>query len=314
MPWLDTLGLAGETAAEVAAAAGTTGALPFEAAAVGGAAVLGGAALLGYEGYHYMTRPRTPARTPARRVRRRLTYGTPARTPRRTPARSSRMMNARVGGFLGMEKKYVDGTHEFTVGRVFSTAMADPTTNSQLTGISALDSVNTENRRDGLKARITDVFIRGELRWDSIVPGTAGSTADSELPWVRLMVVQDMQTNGAQMAASDVLQSVAQNLDPLAFRNLENTTRFKVLKDVFLHPRNQPGFSSKSGKVWIPFSMSFSGLNMDVKYKDTSATISDVVDNSLHFIALKTYSDSGAADVTTAVTCRYLVRTRFLSP
>lgn len=213
-----------------------------------------------------------------------------------------------------MEKKYVDQTHTFPVGRVLSGAMADPTTNSQLTGISALDSVNTENRRDGLKARITDVFIRGDIRWDNIVPGTAGETADCELPWVRLMVVQDMQTNGAQMAATDVLQTISNDLNPLAFRNLENTTRFKVLKDVFIHPRNHPSFSNKSGKIWMPFSMSFSGLNMDVKYKDTSATISDVVDNSLHFIALKTYSDSGTADITSNVTCRYLARTRFLSP
>lgn len=249
------------------------------------------------------------------RAKRRLTFGTPARrTPRRTPARSTRALNARVGGFLGMEKKFIDATHEFTVGRTLTTAVADPTTNSQLTGISALDSVNTESRRDGMKARITDLFIRGDIRWDSIVPGTAGDTPDCELPWVRLMVVQDMQTNGSQCIGTDILHGVANDVNPFAFRNLENTTRFKVLKDVFINPRSTPGFSSKSGKIWIPFSMNFAGINMDVKYKDTSATISDVVDNSLHFLAIKTYSDDGNADITSAVQCRYLVRTRFLSP
>jgi hypothetical protein len=213
-----------------------------------------------------------------------------------------------------MEKKFIDATHEFTVGRTLTTAVADPTTNSQLTGISALDSVNTESRRDGMKARITDLFIRGDIRWDSIVPGTAGDTPDCELPWVRLMVVQDMQTNGSQCIGTDILHGVANDVNPFAFRNLENTTRFKVLKDVFINPRSTPGFSSKSGKIWIPFSMNFAGINMDVKYKDTSATISDVVDNSLHFLAIKTYSDDGNADITSAVQCRYLVRTRFLSP
>ena len=297
MPWIDTLGLAGETALEVAEAGVTAAAFPFEAAAVGGAAALGGLTIGAYEIYDKMVKRK---RAPVKRA--------PYKKPRYNPKSRgggygpSRPVNCRRGGYIGREKKYSDQVlNAGELGRVLSTSVEDPSTN-HLCAI-AQGSGNTE--RDGLRATIDSIHIKGKLYWVETNPGAVQKI----MPFVRLMVIHDKQTNGAQLSATEVLQNVSADDNDSSFRNLEYTSRFKVMKDVRIRPPAVGGSSSASVPQIIPFEMHFTNLCIPVRYKGTGNTVADVMDNSFHLIAFKAYN--GSTDNCSNVQMRYNVRCRF---
>ena len=160
MPWLDTLGLAGETAADIAEAA-AVGAAPFEAIPIAGAALAGGAVLGGYNLYRrYRRRPMTQIRqrpwaTPARRnVRRRLPFTTPRRFTPRT------VSNVRTGGYQGKELKFVDQFHNTTIPKTVASSLVNPTTNNNL---AAIATGSGQSARIGRHVHVKGIYIQGHL-------------------------------------------------------------------------------------------------------------------------------------------------------
>lgn len=118
----------------------------------------------------------------------------------------------RTGGYYGgMEKKFVD------------TALADGTMAATMTfyNLCVVAQGDTESQRVGRKIMIRSLDIRGNL---TLLGATDVTNTSCQ---VRMRIVVDTQTNGAQFAATDLLETDAIN----SFANLANRKRFIVLKD-----------------------------------------------------------------------------------
>ncbi len=289
MPWLDTLGLAGETAAEV-------GAAPFGAAAELGA--LEGAALLTGPfgiGLGLAIAGSTMAARYSRK--RKINQGGNRRPAKRyKPHPRPRRANLRTGGFLGMELKFIDtGIASETVTSAW--AVLDPA----LTSLAPIAQGNGMSNRDGIKAIIKSVFIHGQAIWDQ------DTVMDQPGP-MRIVLVQDQQTNGAVLSPGDVMVTGGLGQQISAFRNLQYTQRFKVLKEVWINPptfqAEGNGTNSKLGGAFVPFVMHVPNLNMKVQYKGTTGAITDITDNSLHLMVC--YGGTRPAELQYKVRCRFL--------
>lgn len=222
---------------------------------------------------------------------------------RRRSAGRWRNRNIRYGGYLGIEYKYYD-TARANMNMVSTTAGAelDPAANDSCFNAIALG--DGESNRDGRKCVVKSIQIRGMLH----ASGVADAADAPPGICCRLVLVQDTQTNGAQLNSEDVLRDVAFT-DCFSMRNLQYSKRFKVLWDRTLVIR--PGPASTDGAntcscnyIPTPFKV-FKTLNMPVTFKGDAADIANIVDNSLHLI--------GIADVTTATPrISYQARVRFV--
>ncbi len=100
---------------------------------------------------------------------------------------------------------------------------------------------------------------------------------------VRVMLVQDKQTNGAGFAVDDVLESVTNLLSLISPKESDNKKRFNLLFDkVFV--LNRPGISSVQSNVrHIKFRKK---LNMKIQYNGTGTTIAALRSNSLALLVI----------------------------
>jgi hypothetical protein len=178
-----------------------------------------------------------------------------------------------------MEKKFVDSAIANT-NLSSSWAVYDPT-NDSLAPIAEGDG---QNDRDGRKAIVSQLFVHGQIHWDN-TSGTANAYGS-----VRLVLVQDMQTNGAQLTATDVMAVPASGQAINSFRNLQYTTRFKILHDVYINPPNFEGEGNGTNATvtgrYVPFKMYVPSLEMPVTYNAAGAGIATTVDNSVHLLAI----------------------------
>lgn len=239
--------------------------------------------------YDYMPafkRPRyngNGGRRPAKRARGNL------RTPR---------MNYRSGGYLGIESKFIDYEYDAAIASAVAGSEADPATVNTLNAIAQGDG---ESNRDGRKILVTGVTVRGSIRSDELDDsGTIGAGKKC-----RLVLLMDQQTNGAQFNAEDVLEDPTDtDLDVHAFRNLQFTSRFKVLHDKIyeINPTAAGGTGAvnDTGSREKIFSI-HRNLQMPVLFTGTTANVSTINTNSLHLIAI---CNGGC-------TLRYLSRVRF---
>lgn len=212
-----------------------------------------------------------------------------------------RRANRRTGGFQDLEVKFVDyfvNDAPFTTGWAGG-EMEDATALS----VSAVAQGDGESQRDGRKYSIHSVHIRG-----TIYSNALDSVASVNEILVRVCLVWDQQTNVQQLNAEDVMLAVAAGEDTKSFRNLSNSSRFKVLKNFeAVLPRPQVNEGAVNLFATQRASISFS---WDVKFKvpikvicsGTTAAITSITDNSLHII--------GVADNTAAI-MSYTSRVRF---
>lgn len=217
--------------------------------------------------------------------------------------RSTGYKNTRTGGYLGIEKKFYDTSRAAiaipSTGDM-SSLEVDPVT---LNTISAPAEGNGESDRIGRQCTIHSVTVKGIVELDEV---NAGGLSQS--PVVFLALVQDKQSNGAQLDSEDVFVNPFAGglLSVTPFVNLQYKQRFKVLATQCITMRRDIGFADganvdKEG-VLIPFKM-FKRLNIQANFSNTAAGIASCVDNSLHVIACCTTAS--------ACTLRYNARIRF---
>lgn len=190
----------------------------------------------------------------------------------------------RTGGFIDIENKFID--YEAN-GDAFATTwatMEDGTANC----ISAVAQGDGESNRDGRVYYIRSVHVRGYVGTGALEAQT-GPVGDA---LVRLALVLDTQTNGAQLTATDVMDG-GQNNDWLAFRNLQYSKRFKVLKDTGVlripgHDLNEGAVNSFGlAPTFIPFKMNIKFKKpIKVRCSGTTAVVASIVDNSIHVIGV----------------------------
>ncbi len=195
--------------------------------------------------------------------------------------RGDSMANARTGGFTGIETKFIDYTYGPTaIATAQAGAEADPTTADCISAIAQGDG---ESNRDGRKAVLKSLHVRGNVTYSPIDDGT--TIGDSAI--VRVIIVQDTQTNAVQENAEDVILP-ATNVEH-AFRNLQFSKRFRILKD-FKFMLNivaaAAGTATTVDSAGVSRNFAFDrDVNIPVIHKATTAVVGAITDNSVHVIA-----------------------------
>lgn len=203
--------------------------------------------------------------------------------------------NFRTGGFLGVELKFLDekvdwgdaGTLRYLDA---ATAEIDPPTPDCLNALSEGSGVS---QRIGRKVTNKMITIRGAVVWPAISFDAAVDFVAN--PNAVIFLVLDTQTNGAQLNSEDVFTAFTAFADHQVmtnvFRDQERVARFRVLAKVTLCcPNRNMGQDVAGGKnvyerVYVPFEIN-KKLNFETTYNATAtpATVSQIVDNSLHMI------------------------------
>jgi len=200
--------------------------------------------------------------------------------------RAQRALNMRTGGFLGLELKFVD--YGYAAALVAPTdaagGEADPATALALNAIAQGDG---QNQRDGRKATIKSCYVSGQVTFS----GNADEADAGSAPIVYIALVQDTQTNGAQLNSEDVFTNPAANALTAAspFRDLQYSKRFRVLDSCVIDNFETIAFpdGANTGSINASsksFKLSWKGT-MQTIYVGTTAEVSAIGDNSIHVIA-----------------------------
>ncbi len=191
-------------------------------------------------------------------------------------------INVRTGGFTGIENKFID-TQTDDDSFTESWAAMEPAT----TNLSTVAQGDGESQRDGRVYVIDSIHLKGYIR----LPG-AELVADVPASVIcRIVVVVDTQTNGTTIVATEVMDA-GQTKDVLAFRNLQNTLRFKVIWDkTFTLQVNSVShfavnsFSNTETLRHFKYNHKFPG-GLRVTMSSTEQSIANVRDNSIHLIGV----------------------------
>ncbi len=200
--------------------------------------------------------------------------------------------------FPNQELKFFDTEITNTVMSATWAALEPATTN-----LSAVAQGDGESNRDGRKYTIRSISIKGFIE----TAVQESQTAPLSDILVRVVLVHDSQTNGAQLTATEVMDAGGTD-DINSFRNLGFTKRFRVLAD---QTHRIERLNTNEGAVNLfaspnthyPFTMNKTFKTpMNVLMSDTGADIANVTDNSIHMIAITT---------STAALMNYQSRVRF---
>lgn len=199
---------------------------------------------------------------------------------RRKPKRST--YSIKQLGYLGIEAKVHDTEYDkITVSTTVAGSEADPDNVLCLT--SPAEGVG-DVQRNGRQITVKRLEMNCHI----------SKHGQSDVGWpafMRVVVVQDKQTNQAQFNAEDVfLAPTDADLHALAMTNPSTALRFKILHDHLydLNPQSAGGNGSsndsaaqlKTFRINIP-------MNMVVNFATPLGEISDVVDNSIHVLAIR---------------------------
>lgn len=225
----------------------------------------------------------------------------------RSNARAVIARNPRIGGYLGIENKFIDYEYPYTaIANKWAGGEADPATVNSISAIAAGDG---ESNRDGRKCTLTSVHIRGDIRF---IPASSVSTA--QRPSVACVVlVLDTQTNGSQLNAEDVMFEPNDDaLQAHAFTNLQYSKRFKILHRQVVKLETIAASSPALAPSGTGYPMGNitnfeinKKLDIPVIFNGTTASVSSITDNSLHVIAV---TSSEEADTQ----LQYVSRVRFV--
>jgi len=200
------------------------------------------------------------------------------------------------------EMKYVDSIYPAqpiaAPDTDWAACMADPTTTVDLGDGSAVLTpacLCAPRVGAGISNRIGKgiKILKVKIRYSIILPQQQAQSLADDPPVVRLILVQDMQTNAAQMDGDDLIQgSTTSETTVLAFQSVNNFGRFKVLKDRMVALRPAIPMYINTGSlvqtgVCYQGKMSYSwkeGLNVRFNAGSTGQ-VSDIIDNSLHMMA-----------------------------
>lgn len=222
----------------------------------------------------------------------------------------SPMMNMRTGGFLGKELKFYDTSlvgSALVTNNDAASCEFDPAT---VLCLSAPAQGDGESDRDGNRFIVKSCYVNGQI----VCAQQADQTAADGTTWTVLYLVQDKQSNGAQLNSEDVFKNIGASTTTGAcvMRNLQYSSRFRILDSVKVvfdrsAPMTYDGTNIEQGGMLKTFKLSWKG-NMPVQIKAgaTSAGVAGVADNSIHVLAF-TYQPSPLA-----ASLSYTSRIRFV--
>lgn len=161
--------------------------------------------------------------------------------------------------------------------------------------------------RQGRKVTVLSIKLSGQV----VVPPQANQTATDQPALIRMHLVQDKQTNAAQLNAEDVFASGTATDPTNQFQNPAFFGRFRILKTkkfVLANPNMAfDGTNVEQNALVRQFKMNIKFKKpVVVHYNGTNGgTVADVIDHSFHLIGLTSSTDMGPI-------LGYKVRTTYL--
>lgn len=160
------------------------------------------------------------------------------------------------------------------------------------------------NGRIGRKIKVLKIKVNGTIS----VPEQAGASAADSATKIRLVLVQDMQSNASSMTPALLFNDAgAADTTICSFQNPNNFGRFRVLKDKIIQLGNAsmtgaaPTIVQSGMKYPFKFVINFKEP-ITVNFNATNGgTVTDIIDNSFHIIC-------GADNVALAPTLSYYSR------
>lgn len=221
---------------------------------------------------------------------------------------SKRKRNARVAGYLGIEKKFVDYNSGGVINVSDDWNFHDPAAASCVNAVAQGDG---ESQRDGKNYEMLSFHLRGRVKLKHI-DGAADLNDSSHV--VRVAIVLDTMANGSQGSATNIfLTAGAAGRNIHSFRNLEYSARYRVFWDKTFVLNTlaaaREGTTFDQGEVTKMFS---ANITIPKKYANvgttgTTATVSVIQNNALHIVAT---SDSAASP--SRCTLQYECRLRYI--
>jgi len=221
----------------------------------------------------------------------------PANRPRYTTQRRPRPAAtyypsvARTRGAAVQEKKYFDAAKALTaIPNGWISSEVDPAGDCLFYPTQGDGVAN----RNGRKATMLAMRIRGMIQ----AAPQSNQAATEQPTLIRIIVYQDMQSNGAQSQGEEVMTNTSSVFD---FQNTANFGRFKVWKDKLLK-------IDETELVWDGTNVEQCGairqFKMNIKFKkpivvnfkSNTGDVADIVDNSFHIIAC-TYNTAFAPQI-----------------
>lgn len=212
--------------------------------------------------------------------------------------------NNREGGFIGLEKKFVDESEAVAV--VQNDNMlgleVDP---SPANCIGSTAQGDGESSRDGIKYTIVMIYVKGTV----IVFDQTGQSTLDDSPECFVALVQDKNSNGAQGASEQVFTnpSTVNYLCTRPLRNIQYAHRYTVHDSVHM-TFGQRAVTGVPPNILVegisrPFALTMK-RRVPVHCTGTTNGIANIEDNSFHLIACKNHTSSN-------MTISYNARTRF---
>lgn len=203
-----------------------------------------------------------------------------------------RRINARSGGYSGLELKFLDSetvADAFTLGW---NTMQDATRKC----LTACAQGNGEDQCIGRVYHIKSIDVIGEINADGVL---ADASAASDMV-ARIILVLDTQTNAAETTASLVMDGSG-NKDYLSHLNMQYTGRFRILFDKKLILKRNSGASQSvanqfaAGIAISPifhFKKTFAGKGIKVvRNAGTAGVVASITDNTISLIGCASTSD-----------------------
>jgi len=212
------------------------------------------------------------------------------KTPARKPVRSRRPLNMRTGGWIGLERKFLDSGINNALVTTSGTGSGQEFDPAVMLCLNAPLLGDGQSNREGRQIALDSITIKGIISMTG-EPSLTYSIA----PVITVMLVLDTQTNGAQLNSEDVIEvPFASTVNGgRAFQDLQYEQRFKILKSVMIKvPALPQVYNASAASIWnpgqhLPFTITknLKGLKTNFTLTGTDGTISTIADNSLHVIA-----------------------------
>lgn len=199
----------------------------------------------------------------------------------------------RTGGFMGLERKFLDTYwNDVSVGQsTDASGLELQPTGGCTSCISCPAQGDGASQRDGRKFVIDSFYLSGIVN-----TGPLQDSADAaDLTGYFFALVLDTQANGVTINSEDVYTNPGNHAHhnlPQPLRNLENSTRFKVLASGYFGPTGAyavpdgANTGSIANTVAPAVTLSWSGkIPVTCGIGATSADVASVQDNAVHVIA-----------------------------
>lgn len=154
-----------------------------------------------------------------------------------------------------------------------------------------------DNQRVGKKIQLKSIHLRGAVLQSSSVNTVDATTT------VRIIIFHDKQCNGAAATVTGILETA----DEKAFNNLDNSRRFKVLKDWFFTMNRKGAGLNASIQLFAKNSepLEFNKkVNIPIEYSGTGNGIVDLPSSNIGILAICSVVGQGVT-LDTTVRVRY---------